>query len=75
MAGLYETELDMRLEMLNMCADIVFLACLNLNGLYVRYVRDVSMRRGFLDKRGCIETTYRLKHEKDQEVLTTQPTP
>ena len=25
------------------------------------------MRRGFLDKRGCIETTFRLKYEKEQE--------
>jgi hypothetical protein len=31
-------------------------------------VGDINMRRGFLDKRGCIETTFRLKHEKDKEV-------
>ena len=35
---------------------------------YSRYVGDINMRRGFLDKRGCIETTFRLKHEKDKEV-------
>ena len=26
------------------------------------------MRRGFLDKRSCIETTFKLKYEKEQEV-------
>ena len=27
------------------------------------------MRRGFLDKRSCIETTFKLKYEKEQEVI------
>jgi len=48
-------------------ADITFHICVNLTGFYVRYVSDINMRRGFLDKRGCIETTFRLKYEKEQE--------
>ena len=49
-------------------ADITFHLCVNLTGWYLRYVCDINMRRGFLDKRGCIETTFRLKYEKEQEV-------
>jgi hypothetical protein len=45
------------------CACAMRLVC-----RYSRYVGDINMRRGFLDKRGCIETTFRLKHEKDKEV-------
>ena len=48
-------------------ADIIFHACINLVGWLLRYVSDINMRRGFLDKRGCIETTFRLKFEKKQE--------
>lgn len=48
-------------------ADVVFYATLNFVGLYVRYVGEINMRRGFLDKRGCIETTFKLKYEKEQE--------
>ena len=46
----------------------MFHICVNLIGWYMRYVGDINMRRGFLDKRGCIETTFRLKYEKEQEV-------
>ncbi len=49
-------------------ADFAFYLTLNFVGLYVRYVGEINMRRGFLDKRGCIETTFKLKYEKEQEV-------
>lgn len=52
-------------------ADAVYYITLNLIGFYVRYVGEINMRRGFLDKRGCIETTFKLKYEKEQEVLQT----
>ena len=39
----------------------------NLIGWFMRYVVDINMRRGFLDKRVCIETTFRLDYEKQQE--------
>ena len=47
---------------------MTFHVCVNMIGWYVRYVGDINMRRGFLDKRGCIETTHRLNYEKEQEV-------
>jgi hypothetical protein len=50
-------------------ADIVFYASLNFVGFYVRYVGEINMRRGFLDKRGCIDATFKLKYEKEQEVV------
>ena len=49
-------------------ADLVFFLSLNLIGFYVKYVSEINMRRGFLDKRSCIETTFKLKYEKEQEV-------
>merc|ERR1712029_31734 len=48
-------------------ADAVYYMTLNLIGFYVRYVGEINMRRGFLDKRQCIETTFKLKYEKEQE--------
>lgn len=50
-------------------ADLVFYISLNFVGFYVRYVNEINMRRGFLDKRSCIETTFKLKYEKEQEVI------
>ena len=49
-------------------ADLVFFISLNCIGFYVKYVSEINMRRGFLDKRSCIETTFKLKYEKEQEV-------
>ena len=46
----------------------MFYASLNFVGYYVRYVGEINMRRGFLDKRGCIDATFKLKYEKEQEV-------
>ena len=42
-------------------ADLVFYLTLNFVGFYFRYVGEINMRRGFLDKRSCIETTFKLK--------------
>ena len=50
-----------------LAADIIYHLCVNLVGWFVRYVVDINMRRGFLDKRVCIETTFRLDYEKKQE--------
>ena len=50
----------------------VFYASLNFVGYYVRYVGEINMRRGFLDKRGCIDATFKLKYEKEQEVRKSQ---
>ena len=52
-------------------ADLVYYITLNGIGFYVRYVGEINMRRGFLDKRGCIETTFKLKYEKEQEASKT----
>ena len=58
---------DDHLEWKEICAEIVFYITLNFIGAYIRYVGEIFMRRGFLDKRGCIETTFKLKYEKEQE--------
>ena len=58
---------DDYLEWKEVCAEIMFYITLNFIGAYIRYVGEIFMRRGFLDKRGCIETTFKLKYEKEQE--------
>ena len=58
---------DDHLEWKEVFAEIIFHITLNFIGAYIRYVGEIFMRRGFLDKRGCIETTFKLKYEKEQE--------
>lgn len=53
-------------------ADCVFYASLNFVGFYLRLVNEINMRRGFLDKRSSIETTFKLKYEKEKEVSRQQ---
>ncbi|KAG8238817.1 hypothetical protein J437_LFUL010531, partial [Ladona fulva] len=48
-------------------ADAIYLMCLNLLGLYLRFVNEVMIRRTFLDRRACIKCTNMLKYEKEQE--------
>ncbi|XP_046390529.1 adenylate cyclase type 7-like isoform X2 [Ischnura elegans] len=48
-------------------ADMIYLACVNILGLYLRFVDEVMIRRTFLDRRACIKCTNMLKYEKDQE--------
>ena len=52
---------------MQMLADAIFFFSLNFIGFYVRYVGEINLRRGFLDKRDCIETTFKLKYEREQE--------
>ena len=54
-------------EWMQIGADVIFYLTLNFVGVYIRYVGEIFMRRGFLDKRDCIETTFKLKYEKEQE--------
>jgi len=37
-------------------------------GFYFRLVSEVILRRTFLDRRACMESTYKLNYEKEQEV-------
>ena len=61
------SQFDKYLYTTQLAADIIYHVCVNLIGWFVRYVVDINMRRGFLDKRVCIETTFRLDYEKEQE--------
>ncbi|CAB4062181.1 E4.6.1.1 [Lepeophtheirus salmonis] len=53
--------------LIQLAADAVYYLSLNFVGFFVRYVGEINLRRGFMDKRTCIETTYKLKYEKEQE--------
>ncbi|KAI5729547.1 hypothetical protein M8J76_003724 [Diaphorina citri] len=48
-------------------ADFIYLVCVNGLGLYFRFVNEVVVRRTFLDRRACVESTLRLHFEKEQE--------
>ena len=64
----FQDELDTSQIASQFIADFVFYASLNFVGFYLRMVNEINMRRGFLDKRSSIETTFKLKYEKEQEV-------
>ncbi|XP_024936436.1 adenylate cyclase type 2 isoform X2 [Cephus cinctus] len=56
----------------NIIADAIYLACVNGLGLYFRFMNEVVIRRSFLDRRKCVESTLRLNYEKDQEEQLTR---
>lgn len=49
-------------------SDVIYFVCVNSLGLYFRFMNEVVIRRSFLDRRKCVESTLRLNYEKDQEV-------
>ncbi|RLU15056.1 hypothetical protein DMN91_012943 [Ooceraea biroi] len=52
--------------------DAIYFACVNGLGLYFRFMNEVVIRRSFLDRRKCVESTLRLNYEKDQEEQLTR---
>ncbi|XP_012228247.1 adenylyl cyclase X E-like isoform X2 [Linepithema humile] len=52
--------------------DALYFACVNCLGLYFRFMNEVVIRRSFLDRRKCVESTLRLNYEKDQEEQLTR---
>ncbi|XP_070150500.1 adenylyl cyclase X E [Polyergus mexicanus] len=53
-------------------ADAIYFVCINGLGLYFRFMNEVVIRRSFLDRRKCVESTLRLNYEKDQEEQLTR---
>ncbi|XP_059474978.1 adenylate cyclase type 2-like [Neocloeon triangulifer] len=47
--------------------EVLFLLAVNGLGMYFRLVSEVILRRTFLDRRACMESTYKLNYEKEQE--------
>ena len=56
---LVEDDFDIDNFIKQLVADMVFYFGLNFIGLYMRYIGEINLRRGFLDKRESIDTTYR----------------
>ncbi|XP_066592122.1 adenylyl cyclase X E-like isoform X2 [Prorops nasuta] len=52
--------------------DALYFICVNGLGLYFRFMNEVVIRRSFLDRRKCVESTLRLNYEKDQEEQLTR---
>lgn len=48
-------------------AEVVFYIGVNLMGIFMKTLNETTLRRAFLDKRKCIETTLKLNYEKSQE--------
>ncbi|XP_011860163.1 PREDICTED: adenylate cyclase type 2-like isoform X3 [Vollenhovia emeryi] len=53
-------------------SDVIYFVCVNALGLYFRFMNEVVIRRSFLDRRKCVESTLRLNYEKDQEEQLTR---
>ncbi|XP_018054428.1 PREDICTED: adenylate cyclase type 2-like isoform X1 [Atta colombica] len=53
-------------------SDAIYFMCVNALGLYFRFMNEVVIRRSFLDRRKCVESTLRLNYEKDQEEQLTR---
>lgn len=50
-----------------MGSDLLYLICINAMGIYFRFLNEIVKRKGFLDRRACVESTLKLKFEKEQE--------
>lgn len=49
-------------------ADIVFFLSANLIGIFTKCLHEITLRRTFLERRKCIDTTIRCEYEKSREV-------
>lgn len=52
----------------NIVSEVLFLMAINFFGLYYRLLSELVIRRTFLDRRQCVETSLMLKYARDQEV-------
>ncbi|XP_046413493.1 adenylate cyclase type 2 isoform X2 [Neodiprion virginianus] len=52
--------------------DAIYFICVNGLGLYFRFMNEVIIRRSFLDRRKCVESTLKLNYEKEQEEQLTR---
>ena len=48
-------------------ADVAFYVSANAVGVFTKCLNETTLRRAFLDRRRCIETTIKLEYEKKQE--------
>jgi ADP-glucose pyrophosphorylase len=58
-----EVEVDISLIM----ADVAFYLTANVVGIFTKCLNETTLRRAFLDRRRCIESTIKLDYEKSQE--------
>lgn len=49
-------------------ANVAFYLAANLSGVFTKVLNEITLRRAFLDRRNCIDTTIRFEYEKSQEV-------
>ncbi|XP_049813125.1 adenylate cyclase type 2-like [Schistocerca nitens] len=52
---------------LAVATEVIYMACINLIGIFFRLLNEIAIRRTFLDHRANIETTFKLQFEKSQE--------
>lgn len=48
-------------------ADVAFYLTANIFGIFTKCLNETTLRRAFLDRRRCIESTIKLDYEKSQE--------
>lgn len=52
----------------NIVMESIFLVSVNFFGIYYRLINEIVIRRTFLDRRQCVESSLMLKYARDQEV-------
>ena len=60
---LVNNEIDISL----IIADVAFYLTANFFGIFAKCLNEMTLRRAFLDRRRCIESTIKLDYEKSQE--------
>lgn len=60
---LVNNEIDISL----IIADVAFYLTANCFGIFAKCLNEMTLRRAFLDRRRCIESTIKLDYEKSQE--------
>lgn len=56
-----------KLDVAMIVADVAFYIAANAVGIFTKCLNETTLRRAFLDRRRCIETTIKLEYEKKQE--------
>ncbi|XP_061197262.1 adenylate cyclase type 2-like [Saccostrea echinata] len=58
---------DKRLLVGQLISNFVILVCANINGMYHKYLTDLTHRRTFLEARNYIQSMFKLEREKKQQ--------
>jgi hypothetical protein len=64
---LFQTKNSVQVDISLVIADVAFYLTANIVGIFTKCLNETTLRRAFLDRRRCIESTIKLEYEKSQE--------